>query len=430
MFKDISRIPLTIKSILIDDDHEKWYVVENNIDLHHDFRFHKITLFDEEEEYEVKYVNINNKEDIIEYQFKFREDPDFKEGTVLNYKRPSWVQEIPDSSLKEIEYSTKQYVVDYTTTDVNFDLGEELTLRVDDKGLVTLKRNHSNNARVAQFNVGNERGSKLLADLLRCVSGIDCYEIELNELSSYDYDDDTHKEETKMIRYYFEDGIRLDYEGVYGYNRVNTESMIKEFIEECQHINTFLFDEAIEDEPPKRKKSKIDTLMEDAINEYNEEYSTTNDYVVELYIQKERVVDLLENILFLYNNIHHLPEDFNSYIVKIQLEKKKYLQDEGIPTINIGDITQSKTQKKRRPSRVKKEKMDHIEQIKQSNEQLKTYTTKTIRELGIITKSREEVQSLYHDCLMYYDKKYDDASNLEDLLEKAKELSILLNKEI
>lgn len=69
------------------------------------------------------------------------------------------------------------------------------------------------------------------------------------------------------------------------------------------------------------KRKQLDEKLKESINEYNEAYTYLNDHGIKLFNQRERGIDLLENIENLINSIANHPKEFDSDIAEINVKK-------------------------------------------------------------------------------------------------------------
>jgi len=72
--------------------------------------------------------------------------------------------------------------------------------------------------------------------------------------------------------------------------------------------------ESVEDkkEEIEFKLKELDIELEKSINAYNEEYAKMNDEGLNLYIQRTRAVDVIDNVAELVNSIANSPKSFDS----------------------------------------------------------------------------------------------------------------------
>lgn len=83
-------------------------------------------------------------------------------------------------------------------------------------------------------------------------------------------------------------------------------------------------DFGIKNPEEKKVQKNLDDQLRSAIAGYNAVYAAFNDHGMQLFNQRERAIDLLENIENLINSIANHPKDFDSDIAEIQIKKKEF----------------------------------------------------------------------------------------------------------
>lgn len=73
-----------------------------------------------------------------------------------------------------------------------------------------------------------------------------------------------------------------------------------------------------------QKEVSLDDQLHDAVNKYNAEYAEFEGYGSSILRQRERSVDLLNNVEILINSIANHPKSFDVDLQDIQLDKKKF----------------------------------------------------------------------------------------------------------
>ena len=73
-----------------------------------------------------------------------------------------------------------------------------------------------------------------------------------------------------------------------------------------------------------QKEVSLDDQLHDAVNKYNVEYAEFEGYGSAILIQRERSVDVLNNVEILINSIANHPKSFDVDLQDIQLNKKKF----------------------------------------------------------------------------------------------------------
>lgn len=76
--------------------------------------------------------------------------------------------------------------------------------------------------------------------------------------------------------------------------------------------------------PKKQKEDKLEDQLKAAVKNYNEVYTILNDHGTKLFNQRERALDLLENVENLINSIANHPKEFNADISEIQVKKQEF----------------------------------------------------------------------------------------------------------
>lgn len=74
------------------------------------------------------------------------------------------------------------------------------------------------------------------------------------------------------------------------------------------------------------KKKVIDEELEKAVAVYNKEYNTLSDTGIALFYQREKTIDLIDNVEFLINSIANHPKEFDKKIKEIKVIKNNFKQ--------------------------------------------------------------------------------------------------------
>ena len=74
----------------------------------------------------------------------------------------------------------------------------------------------------------------------------------------------------------------------------------------------------------KKKREKLDDQLKAVVTEYNAMYTSLNDHGTKLFNQRERSIDLLDNVENLINSIANHPKEFDADIAEIQFNKKEF----------------------------------------------------------------------------------------------------------
>ena len=96
---------------------------------------------------------------------------------------------------------------------------------------------------------------------------------------------------------------------------------------------------AVEDkkEELELKLKELDIQLEQSINEYNEEYSRMNDEGLNLYIQRTRAVDVIDNVTELVGSIANSPKSFDSDFEEISKNKMVFKGAEAFAEKELDD---------------------------------------------------------------------------------------------
>lgn len=77
-------------------------------------------------------------------------------------------------------------------------------------------------------------------------------------------------------------------------------------------------------EDVKQKREKLDDKLRSAVTSYNAAYTSLEDHGTKIFNQRERSVDLLDNIENLVNSIANRPKEFDAQISEIQVYKTEF----------------------------------------------------------------------------------------------------------
>lgn len=254
---DLRNATLTVSEVILEDYGEKRHVMDVSDDLHINCR---ILLDDNGVEYPFEEWSTQYKDDNkVQYGIVFIDQSiELEPGTVLKLGPQLWRQDIPDSKVIKLDYHSQTAVP-------TFGKGDEFYLEVvggievtaSANGEVTLKTpqtDNQKNARIAYTRTDPQVIQKLFQDMLRCVSGDDCYQEQ--------WYDDTGRSFT----FYFEDGTKLEYSTVFNYGEVNTVNVINQFLKYCEGLNAF----RMKKKPHEKDKEKIFFEDEDEKKEEKE----------------------------------------------------------------------------------------------------------------------------------------------------------------
>lgn len=71
-------------------------------------------------------------------------------------------------------------------------------------------------------------------------------------------------------------------------------------------------------------RESLDDKLKNAIAEYNAVFTQLNDHGTRLFYQRERAIDLLENVECLINSIANHPKEFDTYMAEINVHKMEF----------------------------------------------------------------------------------------------------------
>lgn len=74
------------------------------------------------------------------------------------------------------------------------------------------------------------------------------------------------------------------------------------------------------------KLTELDKMLENSITEYNDSYTLMNDKGMQLYIERCRSVDLINNVELLINSIANHPKNFDTDFDEINANRKKFTE--------------------------------------------------------------------------------------------------------
>ncbi len=81
------------------------------------------------------------------------------------------------------------------------------------------------------------------------------------------------------------------------------------------------------DKGDNKKREYLDEKLKDAIDKYNDVYTTMNEHGNSLYISRIRSIDVIQNVENLINSIANHPKDFDADISEIIVKREKFKQD-------------------------------------------------------------------------------------------------------
>ncbi len=93
----------------------------------------------------------------------------------------------------------------------------------------------------------------------------------------------------------------------------------------------------MEEEP----KEKLAVVLENSINDYNMVYTDMNDRGLQLYIERSKAMDLIDNIEYIINSIANKPKEFEADIEFIKTEKEKFKGASDFAKAEVDSVRQS-----------------------------------------------------------------------------------------
>ncbi len=72
------------------------------------------------------------------------------------------------------------------------------------------------------------------------------------------------------------------------------------------------------------KLTELDRMLESKITEYNDAYTLMNDKGVQLFVERNRAIDLIDNVKHLVNSIANRPKEFEAEFEAIDNSRKKF----------------------------------------------------------------------------------------------------------
>jgi len=74
------------------------------------------------------------------------------------------------------------------------------------------------------------------------------------------------------------------------------------------------------------KLTELDRMLEKSITEYNDAYTLMNDKGVQLYVERTRAIDTINNVEALINSIANRPQSYNTDFEEINLNRKEFTE--------------------------------------------------------------------------------------------------------
>ena len=222
---DLWNTTLTVKGIEYDGP-DKCHVMEKCPRL----RTSPPYFYDDEGNiyyWELRWNKRTEDDDLVEPLFVFT-DPDLTipTGTVLHSGRESWMRDVPDSKVIRLEYEKTCGFPEIDEADnLYFKIFDKMKVTADIAGDTVISKSVSNYIecnREATISVPTERTEALFVEMLRCVSEVDCFKENWVDSTS------------RKIIFFFEDGEKLEYNGVFCHGDENTMKIMQVFLKECK----------------------------------------------------------------------------------------------------------------------------------------------------------------------------------------------------
>lgn len=225
---DLWNMTLTVKGIEHDgnDLDTTVHVMHKGPDPHISSPY---LLIDEQgNTYHMAFWSTEKIDDLVELRIEFEnQELALPLGTVLHVPRPDWIQEIPDSKVVGLEYETISALPVFKGEEMCPEIYDWTKVLVRESGDIVLLKQPSKfnkHQRDAVFSVPQDRARKLLEEMLRCVSEVDCYRAV--------WCDDT----SRTITFHFENGKELKYKGSFIHDDIYTDRIMSRFMEENKDI--------------------------------------------------------------------------------------------------------------------------------------------------------------------------------------------------
>ena len=220
---DLWNTTLIVKGIEY-DGLDKWHVMDKCPKL----RTRPPYYYDDEGNkyyWELKCFRRTEEDGLFEYLFIFT-DPDLTipAGTVLHAARENWMKDVPDSKVIRLEYKeTCSYPEIDEANNLYFRILYKMKITADISGDTMISKPVSNYIecnKEASFSVPAKRTETLFAEMLRCVSEVDCFKEDWVDAKS------------RKIIFYFEGGEKLECDGVFCHGDENTVNIMHAFLKE------------------------------------------------------------------------------------------------------------------------------------------------------------------------------------------------------
>ena len=221
---DYWNATLTVKGVVYEDDDpiSTWHVMEP---VERRRVWPRFTT-EEGTEVDVYLIESDQVENgLIEYRVAFKdENVILPPGTVLYPCRQEWMKKLPEEDITRFVFETRAVSIEFDEyDDIYCDTCDHYRIEMEQCGKVTVWNLPSKFMKGTQktvFTVPEKRMQTLFKDLLRCVSGVDCYRI----LPADD--------RGRQLTFYVSNGESLEYDMVYCHDDVNTSALIDNFLKE------------------------------------------------------------------------------------------------------------------------------------------------------------------------------------------------------
>lgn len=91
------------------------------------------------------------------------------------------------------------------------------------------------------------------------------------------------------------------------------------------------------------KLTELDRMLDRSVTEYNDAYTNLNDTGMQLFIERSRAVDTVENVQYLINSIANHPKFFDKEFEEIQSEKEIFMDSYAFAEMEIRNARKAAT---------------------------------------------------------------------------------------
>ena len=135
--------------------------------------------------------------------------------------------------------------------------------------------------------------------------------METNENLQQDYGNNSDKKENKIIH------KAKDIKG-----SIKSKFSFSKKLKNSENNNSDKREQA--ERKLKHKRKKLDIRLEKAVNSYNSTYALLQDHGIKLLCERQRSIDLLDNVENLINSIANHPKKFDSDMKEIHVSKNEF----------------------------------------------------------------------------------------------------------